>query len=167
MILIGLGSNLTGSGFVSSQEVLEAALNAIKNNDIQVLEVSPYYRSAPVPISDQPWFVNGVAAVSTTLPPAALLEALHRVEADFGRVRMARNESRTLDLDLLTYDNRVIQEPEGLTLPHPRLQDRAFVLRPLGDLAPRWRHPVSGLTAAEMLALLAPGQEVERIDHMP
>lgn len=167
MILIGLGSNLTGASFDSSQEVLESALNELKKNNIQSVEVSPWYRSAPVPASDQPWFVNGVAAVATTLPPAALLEVLHRVEAAFGRIRVARNESRTLDLDLLAYGEQVIQEPEGLTLPHPRLHERAFVLRPLVDLAPEWRHPVLGLTAAEMLASLAPGQQVEPITGTP
>ncbi len=78
-------------------------------------------------------------------------------------MRSRRNESRTLDLDLLAYDDQVINETGGLVLPHPRLQERAFVLLPLAEVAPQWRHPVTGLTAAEMLASLPPGQEVEKI----
>jgi len=163
MILIGLGSNISGAGFNTSEEVLEAALNMLINNDIDLLERSPWYRSAPIPASDQPWFVNGVAMIRTGLPAVALLEALHRVEGKFGRVRVRRNESRTLDLDLLAYDNQIAQDPDGLVLPHPRLQERAFVLQPLADLAPAWRHPITGLTAAEMLDLLPPGQVVERL----
>lgn len=125
---------------------------------------SSWYRSAPVPPSDQPWFVNAVAGVRTALSPRDLLVALHDVEAEFGRVRSVRNASRTLDLDLLAYGDAVIEDPGGLVLPHPRLAERAFVLLPLAEVAPAWRHPVSGLTAGEMLALLPAGQTVEKID---
>jgi len=163
MILIGLGSNIAGAGFKSSEAVLEAALGALKSDGIDVIERSPWYRSAPIPASDQPWFVNGVATVRTALPAAALLEVLHRVEQEFGRVRQRRNESRILDLDLLAYEDQIAQHADGLVLPHPRLQDRAFVLRPLADMAPAWHHPITGLTAAEMLDLLPPGQAVERL----
>ena len=124
---------------------------------------SSWYRSAPLPASDQPWFVNGVAEVKTTLSAEELLQALHAIESDYGRVRQRRNESRTLDLDLLCYDDQVIDQPNACVVPHPRLHERAFVLLPLAELVPRWRHPVSGLTAAEMLGLLPAGQKVERI----
>ncbi len=163
MILVALGSNLVSAEFGTSQQLLEAALNSMKKHGITVERRSSWYRSAPVPASDQPWFVNGVAEVSTDLGPADLLQVLHRIEAEYGRIRRRRNESRTLDLDLLAYGDRVVAQPEGLVLPHPRLPERAFVLLPLADLAPGWRHPVSGLTAAEMLAALPPGQEVERL----
>ena len=164
MILLGLGSNLTTDRHDSSTEVLEASLKALSNRDIEVAARSSWYRSAPVPASDQPWFVNGVARVRTALPPRDLLAALHDVEAEFGRVRSLRNASRTLDLDLLAYGDAVIEEPAGLVLPHPRLGERAFVLQPLAEVAPAWRHPVTGLTAGEMLALLPAGQTVEKLD---
>ena len=164
MILVGFGSNLTTARLKSSQAVLEAAVNALESKNIIVIGRSSWYRSAPLPASDQPWFVNGVAQVATSLPPQALLEALHAVEAEFGRVRGAPNASRTLDLDLLAYGDQVIDVPGGLRVPHPRLAERAFVLQPLAELAPQWRHPVSGLTAAALLARLPSGQAVERLD---
>lgn len=135
----------------------------MKEHGIEVVRRSSWYRSAPVPVSDQPWFVNGVVQVRADWPPEPLLKALHAVETEYGRVRLRRNESRTLDLDLLAYDDRIIDQPDKLVVPHPRIQDRAFVLLPLDELVPRWRHPVSGLTAREMLRSLPPGQVVERL----
>lgn len=128
-----------------------------------MVDRSSWFRSAPIPASDQPWFVNGVVTLRTDLPPQALLQALHDIETDYGRLRSIRNASRTLDLDLLAYDDLVIDEPGGLRLPHPRLAERAFVLRPMVEVAPGWRHPVTGLTAAEMLARLPAGQQIERL----
>jgi 2-amino-4-hydroxy-6-hydroxymethyldihydropteridine diphosphokinase len=107
--------------------------------------------------------VNAVASLTSALPPRELLAALHDVEAEFGRERSLRNASRTLDLDLLAYEDAVIDEPGGLVLPHPRLGERAFVLLPLAEIAPGWRHPVSGRTAGEMLADLPAGQAVEKL----
>ena len=112
---------------------------------------SRWYMSQPVPPSDQPWYVNGVVAVETALAPPALLEALLAVEAGFGRRRSAPNAARTLDLDLLDYDGTQCVS-ERLVLPHPRLHERRFVLAPLAEIAPQWRHPRSGKTAAELLA---------------
>ena len=163
MILVGLGSNLAPGRFSSSQELLEDVLKILGKKGIAVLAQSSWYRSAPVPISDQPWFVNGVANVAADLSPAALLQVLHEVEHEYGRVRRERNESRPLDLDLLAYEDRVVAEPNGLVLPHPRLAERAFVLLPLAELAPHWRHPVTAKTPGEMLESLAPGQDIERM----
>jgi 2-amino-4-hydroxy-6-hydroxymethyldihydropteridine diphosphokinase len=165
MILVGLGSNLTTAQFPTSEQILEAAINALIKRNIEVLLRSSWYRSAPIPASDQPWFVNGVASLRTQMAPQDLLQALHDVEAEYGRIRGARNASRTLDLDLLAYRDLVIDEPGGVNLPHPRLAERAFVLQPLAELAPCWRHPVTGLTPAEMLAGLPPGQLVERLSE--
>jgi 2-amino-4-hydroxy-6-hydroxymethyldihydropteridine diphosphokinase len=165
MILVGLGSNLTTAQFPTSEQILEAAINALIKRNIEVLQRSSWYRSAPIPASDQPWFVNGVASLRTQMAPQDLLQALHDVEAEYGRIRGARNASRTLDLDLLAYRDLVIDEPGGVNLPHPRLAERAFVLQPLAELAPCWRHPVTGLTPAEMLAGLPPGQLVERLSE--
>jgi len=163
MILVGLGSNLAAPGLQSSQDVLENAVKSLKMRGVSLLRCSSWFRSAPVPVSDQPWFLNGVAVVATDLAPQRLLATLHEVEAEYSRVRSVRNASRTLDLDLLAYGARVIDEPEGLKLPHPRLAERAFVLEPLVEVAPDWRHPITGLTATEMLARLPAGQVVERL----
>ena len=110
-----------------------------------------------MPPSDQPWFVNGVARVETALEPAALLAALHRVEAAFGRVRGVPNAARTLDLDLLAYGDRVAAPAPGGSgpiLPHPRMTERAFVLLPLADVAPAWYHPATGRSLAELIQSL-------------
>jgi len=108
--------------------------------------------------------VNGVASVATALEPVALLALLHGVEAEFGRVRGARNEARLLDLDLLAYGDRRREGPEPPLLPHPRLADRAFVLLPLAEVAPDWRHPVSRDSVRQLIARLPAGQKIRRIE---
>ncbi len=154
MILIGIGANLP-SDAGSPRETCEAALVHLGRLGAAVTARSPWYESAPVPPSDQPWYVNGVASVQTTLSPAGLLAALHLTEAAFGRVRTSVNAARSLDLDLLAYNDEV-REVGAPRLPHPRLQDRAFVLYPLRDLAPGWIHPILGETAADLAARLPP-----------
>ena len=133
-------------------------MREIAARGIAVRAISNWYETAPVPASDQPWFVNGVIRVETSLPPHDLLALLHAVETDFARSRSAPNAARTLDLDLLAYGG-VVLEQGPLLLPHPRLQERAFVLLPLRDVAPDWRHPVLKTTPAEMIA--AVGQSLE------
>jgi 2-amino-4-hydroxy-6-hydroxymethyldihydropteridine diphosphokinase len=163
MILLGLGANLPSATHGQPEATLAAALVALAAEGVTVERLSPWYRSAPVPARDgQPWYVNGVAAVATRLAPAELLALLHRVERRFGRVRRERNEPRVLDLDLLDYDG-LVQESGPAVLPHPRLHERAFVLLPLQDVAPGWRHPILGRNAAELMATLPPGQQVERL----
>jgi 2-amino-4-hydroxy-6-hydroxymethyldihydropteridine diphosphokinase len=107
----------------------------------EVLEASPVYETEPVGYRDQPAFLNAVVKVDTALSPRALLDELLRIEAERGRVRTFRNAPRALDLDLLLYDELVIDEP-GLTVPHPRLHERAFVLWPLADIAGAVVHPI-------------------------
>jgi 2-amino-4-hydroxy-6-hydroxymethyldihydropteridine diphosphokinase len=163
MVLIGLGSNLESDCIGTPREICVAALVAIEATGVRVVRRSRWFRSAPVPPSDQPWFVNGVAVVEPGIGPSALLERLHAVEAGFGRVRRERNEARVLDLDLLAYDDLVLDGPEGPVVPHPRLHERAFVLLPLAEVAPGWRHPRSGALLAELIAALPPGQHAEAI----
>ena len=161
MILIGVGANLP-SDAGSPLETCEAALVHLGRLGVIVTRRSPWYETAPVPASDQPWFVNAVASVETALSPAGLLAALHLTEAAFGRARSVTNAARTLDLDLLDYRGQIRREGP-LLLPHPRMQDRAFVLFPLRDLAPGWRHPVLGEAAAELAAKVSP-EGIRRLD---
>ena len=164
MILIGLGANLVHPSYGPPRATLEAALEALAGGGVAVKRRSRWYRSAPVPPSDQPWFVNGVAELRPGPGPAELLALLHGVEADFGRVRRQRNEARVLDIDLLVYNDHVSLVGEAPVLPHPRLAERAFVVLPLADLAPEWRHPVSGLSAVELSRRLAPGHGAEPME---
>jgi 2-amino-4-hydroxy-6-hydroxymethyldihydropteridine diphosphokinase len=159
MILIALGANLP-SPAGGPQQTLEAALERLEASGVHIAARSRWYRTAPVPVSDQPWFVNGVARVETALEPAALLMLLRQVEEAFGRQRTMPNAARTLDLDIIDYDNRVENTAE-LTLPHPRMQDRAFVLLPLAELAPDWRHPILGKTVENLISALSPEQKAE------
>jgi len=125
--------------------------------------VSHWYESAPVPPSDQDWYVNGVAIVESAADPETLLATLHEIEGAVGRRRHIRNEARVLDLDLLAVGRRVQSTPGRLVLPHPRLAERAFVLLPLRDIVPDWRHPLTGETVDEMIAALPPDPVVRRL----
>lgn len=151
MILIGLGANLP-SRAGSPAETLHAALAELPRADVRVIAVSSFYRTPAWPDSADPAFVNAVARIETRLPPPALIARMHEVEDFFGRERNARNAPRTLDLDLLDYDGRVESGPP--VLPHPRIAQRGFVLVPLREVAPDWRHPESGLTVDALLAAL-------------
>ncbi len=158
MILIGVGSNLSSAAGTPYDTCL-AALKDFPAHGISVLRCSPWYETAPVPASEQPWFINGVVEVATAHEPAELLAHLHKIEGIFLRSRTAQNAARTLDLDLLSY-NDVIQKGGGSSpvLPHPRLHERAFVMLPLNDLAPAWRHPTLKETAGDLVKRLSPGQ---------
>jgi 2-amino-4-hydroxy-6-hydroxymethyldihydropteridine diphosphokinase len=153
MILIALGANLP-SAVGGPEKTLEAALAAIQSRGVRVEQVSRYYRSLAWPNPSDPPFVNAVARLKTKLSPAELLHLLHQVEAEFGRVRGEKNAPRTLDLDLIDYDGRI--EEGEVDLPHPRVATRAFVLTPLREVAPNWRHPVSGSTVSDLIAALPP-----------
>ena len=158
---MGIGSNLPMAGGGSPLESCERALLALSQEPVDIQARSRWYRSAPVPESDQPDFVNGVVRIETPLSPQALLAALHAVEDRLGRIRRMRNEARVVDLDLIAY-GRLCRGPDpsrgGLVLPHPRLEQRAFVLLPLGDIASGWRHPRSGSALSDLVAALPPGQ---------
>lgn len=159
MILIGIGSNLAAPPFGSPEDTVSAAVAQLPATGIVVVLRSRWYLSEPVPPSDQPWYVNGVAAIATRLTPAALLTALLALETRFGRRRSVPNAARTLDLDLLDYEGRQCAS-EHLTLPHPRLHERRFVLAPLAEIAPDWRHPRLRASASELLGRLGPGDPV-------
>jgi 2-amino-4-hydroxy-6-hydroxymethyldihydropteridine diphosphokinase len=163
VILIGIGSNMTYPPAATPRETAAAAVAGLPEIGIRLITLSSWYASEPVPASDQPWFVNAVAIVACRLAPEALLDGLLGLETKFGRTRGAPNAARTLDFDLLDYDSRLM-DTATLVLPHPRLHQRRFVLEPLREIAPDWRHPLLGLGAAELIARLAPGQQVIRLD---
>jgi 2-amino-4-hydroxy-6-hydroxymethyldihydropteridine diphosphokinase len=163
MIVIGLGSNLSSPRFGGPQDACEAALGALRAAGVAVLRRSRWYCSAPVPASDQPWFVNAVAEVGTNLSAAELLDLLHRIEREMGRERRARDEARVIDLDLLIFGEIVSGPGESPILPHPRLAERAFVVLPLAELAPDWRHPRTGQSLTEMVQALPADQQAKPI----
>lgn len=171
-VLVALGSNATSHAGNPLQTIISAILK-IPNRSVQLLATSRLFQTPAVPAGAGPDFVNAAILCQTTLSPHDLLQHLHRIEQDFARNRTVRWDARTLDLDLLAYGDCVVPDsktflqwknldpaeqmriaPDQLILPHPRLQDRAFVLVPLADLAPDWCHPVLGETVTDMLARL-------------
>ncbi len=162
-IYIALGANLP-SAHGAPADTLQAALAAIEAAGVAIVARSRWYATAPVPRSDQPDYVNGVARVCTQLGPADLLALLHRIEDGFGRVRVKRNEARVIDLDLVDYRGMVTgPDSQGPVLPHPRAHLRGFVLLPLRDVAPDWRHPVSGRTIDALIGDLSDLNDVRRL----
>lgn len=163
-VYIGLGANLAHPQLGAPKATLEAALRDLERQGAHLERLSPWYRSSPVPASDQPWYVNAAAQLSTPLSADALLARLHAVEEAFGRVRSVINGPRLIDLDLLDFNGEIAAGGPGRAiLPHPRLAERAFVLRPLADLAPDWRHPVTGASIGALVAALPADQLVERL----
>ena len=162
MILIGIGGNLESARFGPPRDTLSAALAALTAERIKILTRSGWYRTEPVPQSDQPWFVNAVVSLATELSAKDLLTVLQTTERHFGRIRGEPNGPRILDLDILDYQGEVMNAT-SLVLPHPRLHERRFVLMPIAEIAPDWRHPILGLTAAQLLARLSSEQQIERL----
>ena len=187
LAVIALGANLTSSAGPPAV-TLRAALAAIADENaaegagpVRIAAVSRFWRTPAFPAGSGPDYVNACAELATTLDAPALLALLHRVEAALGRTRDGgRWAARGIDLDLLAMgaevrpdaagqarwrdlppDRQRVETPGELILPHPRLQDRAFVLVPLADIAPRWRHPLTGARVQEMLDALPPGALAE------
>jgi 2-amino-4-hydroxy-6-hydroxymethyldihydropteridine diphosphokinase len=163
MILVGLGANLPHPRHGPPRATLEAALRELESAGAAVTGRSRWYATAPVPISDQPDYINGVAVVETSQSPRELLALLHHLEAAFGRIRTVRNAARSIDLDLLAYHD-VVDEVGPPILPHPRLAQRAFVLHPLHDVAPGWVDPRSGRSVEALLRELPPDQSIRPLD---
>jgi 2-amino-4-hydroxy-6-hydroxymethyldihydropteridine diphosphokinase len=153
---VALGGNLDGAaGPVAA--VFDLALGALADDHVRVLARSRLWRSAAWPDASDPPYLNAVALVATALGPEPLLEVLHRLEARFGRRRTSTNAPRTLDLDLIAYGREVRAGP--VVLPHPRAAERRFVMGPLAELLPHWRHPVSGRTARSLAEAATVGRD--------
>jgi 2-amino-4-hydroxy-6-hydroxymethyldihydropteridine diphosphokinase len=154
MFLIGIGANLPGPESappLQTAQLAAAALDALPG--LRVRALSRWFLTDPVPPSGQPPYVNGVALLSGAADPADLLRLLQTIELSFGRVRSVANAARTLDLDIVAIDDVVRAAPDPI-LPHPRAHLRAFVLRPLLDVAPHWRHPILRQSAHDLLMAL-------------
>lgn len=157
MILVALGSNLTGPWGTPKDTVL-AAIRALQHEGIVVERLSTLFVTKPYGNTNQPDFVNAVARIRTSKTPDALMRCLHMIERKAGRQRRKHWGPRTLDLDLIDYHG-LVRTPrqfsnKPLTLPHPGIAQRSFVLAPLVEIAPRWRHPVSHELAAVTLRKL-------------
>jgi 2-amino-4-hydroxy-6-hydroxymethyldihydropteridine diphosphokinase len=145
---IALGSNL-GDSFTILTDALK---NLAQTPGITLQASSSWYKTQPVG-PPQPDYLNGCALLDVELMPQELLETLLKIEAKFGRVRQGRNGPRTLDLDLLLFDDLILNIP-NLQLPHPRMRERAFVLVPLAEIAPNWIEPISGKAIAQLVQTL-------------
>lgn len=150
-----------GSNIGDREANLREAVERLDAGDIRVTRRSSLYETAPQELLDQPWFLNAVVAIETSLFPMQLLARVRAVERDMGRRRVIPKGPRNIDIDILFYARAVIATAE-LEVPHPRLAQRRFVLEPLAEIAPDLRHPVMGKTASEMLATLEP-QGVRRL----
>lgn len=154
-VYIALGSNLG-----DRQANLMSAILHLSTSGVSVKRCSSIWETEPVGITDQPWFFNAVAEVETEMPPLELLRLMKRIEQAMGREHAEVNGPRMIDIDLLFYGNECMQSEE-LELPHPRLQERRFVLEPMMELAPDFQHPVSGLSIKELLTA-APALEMTK-----
>lgn len=155
-VIVALGCNDKGA-WADCREALEAALARFRCEGVDVVARSSWWRSDAWPDPTDPPFLNGVVLVRTELEPHALMAALGRIEDAFGRRRLTANAPRTLDLDLIAY-GRLSGDLDGLILPHPRAHQRLFVMGPLAEIAPDWRHP-GGETAARLAQTASVGRD--------
>ena len=160
VVYIALGSNLGDRA-----ATLARAIESMNSADIRVTRQSSLYLTEPVDAPGQAYFLNAALEAKTSLLPLQLLHALMKIEHDLGRRRIAPHGPRTIDLDILFYGSSVIRGPE-LQVPHPRLAERRFVLVPLAEIAPEFRHPVLRKTIAELLSE-SPDRSEVRLWHAP
>ena len=185
LCLISLGSNLADTA-EEKFETLSVALRLLEEKSVEIAALSRFYLTPAFPPGSGPEFVNAAAQCGTSLTPEAFLSALHEVEDELGRLRPSRWAARSCDLDLLAWGDLVSPDiktvetwidlpleaqnkeaPRLLILPHPRIQDRGFVLKPLADIAAEWRHPVLGKTVREMLGAIPNGELNEIREYRP
>ena len=158
-LFIGLGANLTPEGYNNPREGCEAALVALSEEGIYLEEVSNWYEAAPVPVSDQPWYLNAVALATTEIDAAMTLAALHRDRGAFWPRSGGKKCRSCIGYGFAGFCRETASR-SGLTLPHPRMHQRAFVLLPLREICPDWFHPVSGVIVDDLIAQLPSCQQI-------
>jgi 2-amino-4-hydroxy-6-hydroxymethyldihydropteridine diphosphokinase len=156
IVYLSLGSNL------GNREANLRSAIAQLNTMVPILATSSMYETQPVDVPNQPWFLNCIAALETDMTPRELLQLALQVEAAMGRLRLQDKGARKIDIDVVLFGNRIVDEP-GLKIPHPAMDQRRFVLEPLVEVAPEARHPGLEKTARELLADLPIGQAVRRL----
>jgi 2-amino-4-hydroxy-6-hydroxymethyldihydropteridine diphosphokinase len=149
-----------GSNVGDREAQLRAALDRLQTEG-RIVSVSSFYETGPVEFTDQAWFLNCAVALETTDTPAQLMAAILRIELQMGRQRIQRKGPRTIDIDILLFDGEVLDSP-ALTIPHPAMHQRRFVLQPLAEIAPTVQHPVLKQTIQELLDALPAGQTVRK-----
>ena len=164
MILIACGANLP-SQYGTPAETIQAAYVALEDQNIRILQKSRIWLTAPVPFDpNQDWYHNSVISVETDLPAHELLQQMLNIENEFGRVRSVKNAPRLLDLDLIAYNNDITIDDERLIIPHPRMHERLFVLKPLEDIDKNWTHPKTGHDVSMMLNACPSDQQANPIE---
>ena len=161
MILVAIGSNLNSKSFGSPEQNCNAAIDMLKKY-FEVAQSSSFYKTEPIPKSEQPWFVNCIVNIKSKISPSRILDTLLEIELQFGRKRNKKNEARVLDLDLIAYNSLIVKSLK-LTLPHPRMHLRKFVIQPICDINKNWIHPISKKKAFEILKELA-NQKISNIN---
>ena len=161
MILVAIGSNLNSKSYGSPEQNCRVAIDML-GKYFEVSKFSNFYKTEPIPKSEQPWFVNCIVNIKSKNSPSMVLDTLLKIESQFGRKRNRKNEARIIDLDLVAY-NRLIVKSLKLTLPHPRMHLRKFVIKPLCDINENWIHPIFKKKASEILKELA-NQKISNIN---
>ena len=149
MIFLGLGSNLQ-SDFGDRYKNIELAINYLRENNINLLQKSSFYESVSYPNKNDPEFCNSAVSIDTNISPDKLLSVILEIEETYGRKRYIKNSPRTLDIDIISFDDQIIDE-ENLKIPHPHIQKRLFVLFPVLDLDKNWKHPQLLKSAEDMI----------------
>ena len=159
-VYLGLGSNVG-----DREAMLQAAVDQLQASDLSVCRLSSVYETEPMDVPGQPWFLNLVVEIKTTLFPLQLLARIGKIEQKLGRRRTVAKGPRSIDIDILLYGNFIVQTA-ALVIPHERLAERRFVLAPMVELAPDLRDPRSRRSMKELLAAIA-GQTVRKVDFQP
>ena len=162
MIYIGIGSNLNGKKNETPLHNCKKALVELKKG-VSISNISSWYKSEPIPVSNQPWYINGVVEISTNKSSIDLLEFILNIEEFFGRMRKKKNEARILDLDIIDYKKKIFYKKNKLIIPHPRMHQRSFVLQPLQELNPKWIHPIKKKGLKELISNLNNKQKIFKI----
>ena len=162
MIYIGIGSNLNGKNNETPLQNCKKALVELKK-EVNICKISSWYKSEPIPVSNQPWFINGVIEISTDKSSLDLLEFILSIEEVSGRERKKKNEARILDLDIIDYKKKILYIKNKLIIPHPRMHERSFVLQPLSELNPKWMHPIKKKGIKELIRNLNDKQKISKI----